>query len=129
MNLPTFNILTPVNIWDQERKSELERAIKSVESQTFTSYEHIVINDGSSIPFQLPDSVKRIDVAHGERIIAYNRGLEQAKGDWICFLDHDDEYEPFYLEKVNNAIKTYPDYKMFNFGSRYIYRDGKEEKR
>ena len=129
MKLPKFSLLTPVNVWDQERKSQLERAVKSIESQTFKDYEHIVINDGSSVPFEVPSAVKRIDVPHGERVIAYNRGLEQAKGEWICFLDHDDEYEPYYLERVNWAINAYPEYKMFNFGCRYIYKDGKEAKR
>jgi glycosyltransferase involved in cell wall biosynthesis len=51
-----------------------------------------------------------------ERLISYNDGFKAAENDWICLLDDDDEYIPFYLEYVAHAIEKFPEYKVFNFG-------------
>jgi glycosyltransferase involved in cell wall biosynthesis len=68
--------------------------------------------------------VKIINKEHQERVAAYNAGLELCSGEIICFLDSDDEYDPNYLEKVDQMFRTYPDYKMFNFGCKYAHDNG-----
>lgn len=86
----------------------IEQAINSVSSQTYTNFELLVVNDCSKD--RTVELVKDI-VAKDSRVrlisnvknsgVSYTRkhGLEEAKGDWIAFLDSDDAWEPEKLEK------------------------------
>ena len=128
-----LSIITPVHLWCEKRKEDFERCLKSVEKQTYNHihFEHIIVNDGSVIPFEFKTKPwqKVINQPHHERIIAYNNGLELAQGEIICFLDSDDEYDPKYLERVNWMFEVYPKYKMFNFGAKFVHKDGKVTER
>ena len=117
--MPKFSILTPVHIWSEERLYGLNRAIKSVQSQTFSDYEHIIVDDGSVLEFQVPtDSrIRLFRIPHQERVVAVNHAYQHAAGDWICWLDSDDAYLQEYLEILNEAIQQWPEYSVFNFGA------------
>ena len=123
---PKFSIFTPVHVWNQSRKDQLFRCIKSVKNQTYKNYEHIIINDGSTLEVEIPKDDKTIVInkTHEERIIAFNEGFKIATGDWFVLLDSDDEYTPNYLEKCVSFIEANPEYKMFNFGCKFIHKDG-----
>lgn len=129
------SIITPVHIHSEKRRDDFYRCIKSVQNQTYPldHIEHIVINDGSTIPFELEMNAKPIvtllEQPHLERIIAYNAGLELATGDYIMFLDSDDEYEPNYVQRVVELFEQYPHQSMFNFGAKYVHKDGKVTER
>jgi glycosyltransferase involved in cell wall biosynthesis len=118
--MPKFSIITPVYVYNPWRLKMLHRAVESVKKQTVKDWEHIVIDDGSKIP--VPDNLatKVLKEPHLERIRAYNYGLKEAKGKWICFLDSDDEYVSYYLEAVEKMIEKCPKAKMFNFGSIHL---------
>lgn len=133
---PKFSIITPVNLWSDARVEKFERCIKSVEEQTLKNFEWIIVDDGSPANVQPlwvrlrgRKNFKILHKEHGERVIALSWGLKLAKGDWICFLDSDDEYDPNYLKEVDKMIKANPKYKMFNFGNIYINPDGTTSKR
>jgi len=101
-------------------------------AQTLKDFEYIIVNDGSTKEIEIPEFKQLapvINQQNRERVIAYSRGLEAAKGKWICFLNSDDEYVPEYLETVKKMIDENPDYKMFNFGNMYFHTDGKISKR
>lgn len=115
----TFTIIIPS--WN--RASILPRAIQSIIDQTYPHWELIIIDDGSDdntqeVLKQFNDPRIKI-ITHEkpkERAISWNEGMKMATGDWICFLDSDDEYIYGYLEIMNHNINKYPEYKMFHYG-------------
>ena len=128
---PTFSIITPFHLHNQDRRRQFLRTIASVAAQSRQDcFEHIIIDDGSPVPFE--EEAKELMKKYSwlkyhnqkkrfERIIAYNKGLEMAKNDWICFLDSDDAYTDYYLEAITNAIAIYPKAKVFNFSSIHMH--------
>ncbi len=133
--MPKFSVVIPVysardeGVKDVEmrhyRAKQVQRAIKSIINQQFTDWELILVNDGCTdetpnILQKFADADDRIKIIHQEnqnRAIARNKGMENATGEWICWLDSDDEYSTHYLRELNQATKDFPDYKIFNFGS------------
>lgn len=114
------------------RGKMVQRAIKSIIAQQYPNWELILVNDGSadpSIPLILEkfaESDTRIRIINQEnqnRAVARNKGMENAKGEWLCWLDCDDEYSTHYLREINQAIKDFPDYAIFNFGSIVYWPD------
>jgi glycosyltransferase involved in cell wall biosynthesis len=82
----------------------VERAMKSILAQTYTDFEVIVVDDGST-----DDGATRVQILSDPRIrlihqanagpgAARNRGIAEAKGELLAFLDADDEWMPDYLE-------------------------------
>jgi glycosyltransferase involved in cell wall biosynthesis len=85
--------------------------LDSVFAQTFTQYEVIVINDGSSDTEQLEQVLKRypshlryIKQENQGAAAARNAGLRAARGELIAFLDADDTWVPTFLEKQLELI-------------------------
>ena len=114
------------------RGRSVQRAIKSVMAQQFPDWELIIVDDGSvdgitpRILDAFADMDNRIVVYHKEnenRAIARNYGMDRATGEWICWLDSDDEYSTHYLRELDQATKDFPEYKIFNFRSMYHYPD------
>jgi glycosyltransferase involved in cell wall biosynthesis len=83
----------------------VERALDSISSQTFCDFEVIVVDDGStdngpSIVAQYPDSrFQLITQSNAGPGPARNAGIERAQGEFIAFLDADDEWFSTYLEE------------------------------
>jgi glycosyltransferase involved in cell wall biosynthesis len=124
------------------RAETIQRAIKSVMCQQFPDWELILVDDGCAdgVTPNLLDSIAkthnkwarqhsatcRIKVIHKKnqnRAIARNTGMDAATGDWICWLDSDDEYSSHYLRQVDYMIREHPEYKIFNFGSILYWPD------
>lgn len=108
------------------RGKTVQRAIKSIIAQQFTDWELIIVDDGCAdeitpaILDKFAELDKRIKVFHKQnqnRAIARNYSMERATGEWICWLDSDDEYSTHYLRELDQATKDFPEYKIFNFGS------------
>ncbi len=91
----------------------LDECIKSLVKQTYSKFELILIDDGSTDSSgQLCDAWKetddRIKVIHKENgglSTARNAGLDVAKGDYICFIDSDDFVTDNYLLSFVDAVK------------------------
>jgi len=103
--LPTFN-----------RGYCLERAIRSVLGQTYPDWELIVVDDGSTDDTQavlesFKDSRIRVFRHSVNRGVAAGRntGLAAARGDFIAFLDSDDEWRPDKLTKQLGVMTRAPD--------------------
>ena len=102
MDQPTFTVVTPT----YNRKKTILTAINSVLTQTYTDFELIVVDDGSS------DDTRSVVTGLGDLRIQYqwqpngggskarNVGIDAARGKYIAFLDSDDKFLPNKLERV-----------------------------
>ena len=110
----------------------IEKCIKSIENQGIDNYEIIIVNDGSQD--------RSLDVCEkckkeNENILietqenrgqgaARNRGIELARGKWICFVDNDDWLEYGFLREYQKYFDT--DIDILLFAKRDVY--GKKTK-
>ncbi len=93
VNIPTFNCAR-----------FLGRAISTVLSQTYTDYDIIVVDDGSTdgtrdVVFEFGDRVRYLYQPNGGLSSARNLALSRASGEFIAYLDADDMWYPHKLEK------------------------------
>ena len=93
----------------------VEKSIKSVLSQTHEDFELIIVNDGSSdasagVIKKFSDSrIKYFHKRNGGAASARNLGMDQAKGEFLCFIDCDDTYKPEKLEIQLEEFSLNPD--------------------
>lgn len=96
------------------REQLLPRALDSVLNQTLPPKEVIVVDDGSTdgtralLSEQYPQCIYLQQPNRGVSS-ARNRGIETATGEWIAFLDSDDEWLPDKLAAQQSAIASEPD--------------------
>ena len=112
------------------RADLLPRAIKSVQAQTWTDLEIIVVSDGSeddtkAVVEALAKEDARIKFieyfpARGGNV-ARNTGIEYASGEFVAFLDDDDEFVPEKLEKQMAVMESDPEIGLVYTGVRVIY--------
>ncbi len=102
-----FSIIIPT----YNRAHILPRTIASVLAQTYSNWECIIVDDGSTdntkelIASYTDPRVTYIYQTNAERSAARNNGISHAVGEYICFLDSDDEYLPEHLEVLEREIK------------------------
>ena len=100
------------------KKDQVAQAIASVMAQTFLPLEIVVVNDGSTdgsekIVAKLTNPLIRlIHQENGGVSAARNKGIEMAQGDWIAFLDADDQWKPTFLETMQLLANSYPQCKV-----------------
>lgn len=105
---PFFSIILPT----YNRAHFLPKAIESVLTQTFKDWELIIVDDGSTdntkeVVANYQDSrIRYIYQKNQERSAARNNGIDQAKGNYICFLDSDDYYLQEKLKNFHDAISS-----------------------
>jgi glycosyltransferase involved in cell wall biosynthesis len=88
-------------------------AVESVLAQSFSAYEAIVVDDGSeddtrSVVASYGDRVRLVSQENGGVASARNRGIEQARGRWVAFLDTDDHWRPAHLDLLLAAAAAEP---------------------
>jgi glycosyltransferase involved in cell wall biosynthesis len=101
--MPTYN-----------RADTIERAIRSVQAQTFQDWELIVVDDGSTddTATRIADLEPRMRLIRQENrgfVGARNTGLSASTGHYIAFLDSDDEWLPHHLELSVAFLNHFPD--------------------
>ncbi len=101
---PTFN-----------RAYILGTAIQSVLTQSYANWEMIIVDDGSTdntkklvSDFQ-DERIKYVCQKNNGPSSARNNGLSVAKGQWITYLDSDNEFLPNYIEKMLEWIEREPE--------------------
>lgn len=103
-----FSIVIPC----YNRALTVRSTIESVQQQTFSDWECIVVDDGSSDntkevieQISADDSrVKYLYQDNGERSRARNNGFSKSKGKYVCFLDSDDFFVKEHLAILNREI-------------------------
>ena len=109
--MPTISVIIPA--YNAERT--ILETIASVQQQTFSDFEMIIINDGSS-----DRTVEILDNVKDERLkifsyqnsgvsVARNRGISHATGEFIAFLDADDLWTSDKLEAQLTALQQHPE--------------------
>jgi glycosyltransferase involved in cell wall biosynthesis len=89
----------------------LPTVIACLEKQTFRDFEIILVNDGGSArQLQIMrdlqaqnEKIRIIDKPNGGAASARNAGIDASLGEWLVFVDPDDEADPFYLESLYAA--------------------------
>lgn len=114
------------------KEQTIANTLRSVLEQTYQDFEIIVVDDGST-----DGGVNVVEKNVDPRIIivrqnnsgvacARNKGITEAKGDYIAFLDADDTWDKRYLETVYCLIKEYPQCKARGTNY-YLCHGGKKE--
>ena len=112
--IPTYN-----------RKKTLARAIQSVINQSLSPFEILIIDDGSNDGTEewVKENFQNLKYIyqnnHGVSS-ARNIGIENAYGDWVAFLDSDDEWLPNKLHEQVKAIESNPEVKFFHTNEIWI---------
>ncbi|BAY31962.1 family 2 glycosyl transferase [Nostoc carneum NIES-2107] len=128
-NQPLISIIIPFF----NNENFLEEAIESVISQTYTNWEILLVDDGSS---DTSTAIAQKYAAKYVRKIFYlahenhqnkgksssrNLGISHAKGEYITFLDADDIFLPLKLEKQITILQSQPDAVMVYGNTLYWY--------
>ena len=128
MAVPFISIIVPV----YKAEQTLSRCLDSILVQTFTDFELLLIDDGSPDAsgvicdeYALKDS--RIRVFHKENGgvgSARNLGLDNARGEWICFVDSDDWIKECFLSEfctnIDGVDMVISGYRQFGDSSEII---------
>lgn len=127
-NEPIISVIVPCyNVAD-----ELERCVNSIRAQVFRNLEIILVDDGSTdgtlaAAQGLAEKDHRIICIHKENggvTSARLAGIDAAHGEWIGFVDGDDEIEPdMYSHLLNNALSSGAD--ISHCGYRMVFADGR----
>lgn len=109
---PAVSVITP----SYNRPQRVVDAVESVKSQTYADIEHIIVDDCSEQP--VSDVLARSEVATDDVIVrrhdenegtmaARNTGIGAASGEYIAFLDDDDEWHPEKIARqVDRALES-----------------------
>ena len=135
-----FSVIIPL----YNKAPYIRKALESVFAQTYTDFELIIVDDGSSdnslavakqcitdrcavdrctvdrhdgCRSALP--VEIIEQANSGVSAARNNGVAASSGDYIAFLDADDWWEPTYLERMAQLIEDYPEAGLY--ACNYVY--------
>lgn len=114
------------------KKDSIASTMESVLVQTFSDFELLVVDDGSTdgsadVVSSYDDSrIRLIRKPNGGVSSARNEGIRNAKGDWVAFLDGDDLWEPGFLAEIAGMIANFPETGICGT-SYYFLRSGVKE--
>lgn len=132
---PKISVIVPV----YKAENYLHRCVDSLLAQTFQDFEILLIDDGSpdrsgEICDEYAKKDKRVRVFHKENggvSSARNLGLDNARGEWICFVDSDDWVEEEMFATICSFIQSKEQIDILFWGFQYDYSqvyEGKKRK-
>lgn len=118
--IPTYNAI-----------AYLPSTVDSVIQQTFTDFEVLIVDDGSTdetvewVSKLVDPRVRLISQANQGVAVARNQGITGAQGEYVAFLDADDLWEPTKLEKQVKCLEENPQIGLVNTSIVNIDEQGK----
>ncbi len=118
--IPTYNAI-----------AYLPSTVDSVIQQTFTDFEVLIVDDGSTdetvewVSKLVDPRVRLISQANQGVAVARNQGIASAQGEYVAFLDADDLWEPTKLEKQVKCLDENPQVGLVNTSIVNIDEQGK----
>lgn len=120
-----FSVIVPL----YNKAPYVRKALESILTQSFKDYEVVVLDDGSTdkslaIANDFVKTVEsgkwKVESQTNAGVAAVrNNGVAKSKGEYVCFLDADDWWEPKFLEEMDRLIKEYPDAGLY--ATNYVY--------
>ncbi|MGB3343040.1 MAG: glycosyltransferase family 2 protein [Aequorivita sp.] len=101
------------------KENYIAETLRSVLNQTFTDFEIVILNDGSTdnseaeiLKFNDP-RIKYYSQENQGAAAGRNAAIQKAENEYIALLDADDYWYPFYLEEQKKAIEAFPEEAVF----------------
>lgn len=109
MTGPTISVVIPT----YNRSAFLAAAVASIRTQTHPCSEIIIVDDGSTddtaqMTAALGEGIRYVRQANAGPAAARNRGIREARGEWVAFLDTDDRWLPEKLCKQVEIVRSDP---------------------
>lgn len=131
--MPQFSIIIPV----YNAAATLPQTLESVAKQSFTDFEVILVDDGSTDNSALVIAAETKEWANCQVVSQENKGLGHARNmaakaasaDWLVFLDADDYWAADKLLVLNQAIQQNPKAELFYHAIFEKYPNGSMRKR
>lgn len=117
-----------IPLYNKER--QIRATLESVLRQSYTDFEIVVVDDGST-----DGSAAAVESVHDARMrlirqenggvsAARNRGIQEARGEYVAFLDADDLWEPDFLKTLHQLSVLYPDCSVYACNYDFVSPDG-----
>lgn len=134
MDAPLVSIITPT----YNSAQYIRETVASVRAQSHQNWEHIIVDDCSSdntadVLQELAAEDSRVQIIlleeNGGSGVARNKGIEQAKGHYLTFIDSDDIWFPHFIETNIRTLKeqkcsfTFATYRRSNEQLEFVYSD------
>ncbi len=109
------------------KEQSIVTTLHTILNQTYQDFEIIIVDDGSTdhsvkeVAKMLDPRIRLIHQSNAGVSAARNRGIEEARGEYIAFLDADDEWKPDYLKTQYELTLKYPGCSVF--ASNYEFKD------
>jgi glycosyltransferase involved in cell wall biosynthesis len=133
MSTPIISVIVPC----YNQAHFLPEALASVQAQTFQDWECIIVNDGSPDNtsavarewVKMDSRFRYIEKSNGGRSSTRNRGLLEARGEYIQFLDADDLIEPAKFAWQENLLRSSPNIGIVYSDLRYFPETATQQRR